>query len=107
MNIEMSNDINIYNVDDVVIDNNRNNIRVEITHLKGIDYEYDLYSDGSYYFYKNTSPASFFKIIINDIKNKKIRNYDDAFNIKIKIYISYDNYKKLNSNHYGTFYENK
>ena len=59
MNIEMSNDINIYNVDDVVIDNNRNNIMVEITHLKGIDYEYDLYSDGSYYFYKNTSPASF------------------------------------------------
>ena len=51
--------------------------------------------------------SSFFKIIINDIKNKKIRNYDDAFNIKIKIYISYDNYKKINSNHYGTFYENE
>lgn len=53
MEIEMANNMNIYNVDDVddvVIDNSRKNIKVEITHLKNTDYNYDVYFDGSYYF---------------------------------------------------------
>ena len=53
------------------------------------------------------SPASFFEVVSNDIKNKKIRNYDDAFDIKVKMYISDDNYKKLTSNRNNTSYEDE
>lgn len=48
-------------------------------------------------FYKNVSPASFSEVISNDIKNKRIRNYDEVFDVRVKIYISDDNYKKLTS----------
>lgn len=106
MNIEMTKNMNIYNVDDVVIDNDRKDIKVEITHLKSSGYDYDVYGDGSYYFYKNVSPASFFEVISNDIKNKKIRNYNDAFDVKVKIYISDDNYKMLTT-HDNTSYEDE
>ncbi len=106
MNIEMTKNMIIYNVDDVVIDNDRKDIKVEITHLKNTDYDYDVYWDGSYYFYKNVSPASFFEVISADIKNKKIRNYDEAFDVKVKIYISDDNYKKLTT-HDNTSYEDE
>lgn len=107
MNIEMTKNMIIYNVDDVVIDNDRKDIKIEITHLKNTDYDYDVYWDGSYYFYKNVSPASFFEVVSNDIKNKKIRNYDDAFDVKVKMYISDDNYKKLTSNRDNTSYEDE
>ncbi len=106
MYIKMSKNMNIYNVDDVVIDNGRKDIKVEITHLKSTGYDYDVYGDGSYYFYKNVSPASFFEVISNDIKNKKIRNYNDAFDVKVKIYISDDNYKMLTT-HDNTSYEDE
>ena len=106
MNIEMTKNMIIYNVDDVVIDNDRKDIKVEITHLKSSGYDYDVYGDGSYYFYKNVSPASFFEVISNDIKNKKIRNYNDAFDVKVKIYISDDNYKMLTT-HDNTSYEDE
>ena len=106
MNIEMTKNMLIYNVDDVVIDNDRKDIKVEITHLKSTGYDYDVYGDGSYYFYKNVSPASFFEVVSNDIKNKKIRNYNDAFDIKVKMYISDDNYKKLTT-HDNTSYEDE
>ena len=106
MNIEMTKNMIIYNVDDVVIDNDRKDIKVEITHLKSTGYDYDVYGDGSYYFYKNVSPASFFEVVSNDIKNKKIRNYNDAFDIKVKIYISDGNYRMLTT-HDNTSYEDE
>lgn len=87
-----------------VIDNSRDNIKLEIRHLKEADcylehYGYD------YYVSYDIDVLDAYKIILDDFKNKKIRNYDSSDFIMMTVILSEDNYNKLNSNYKNNYME--
>lgn len=112
-NIEMSDNLvitsMIYNMgyDNLVIDNSLDNIKLEITSYGSNDVYLYSYNEYSY----NGESKDLFKVIaididynelemyrdvINNLKNKKIVNYD--MNYDVKIYISESNLTKLREN---------
>lgn len=112
-NIEVKMKDNLYFTKDYYyeyeIDNSIDNIQVEITHIKGATAGMNLYEttyNGTeysyYYFYQNIQPISMYKNVMKDLKDKKIRNYDEH-NLKIKIKTSQENYEKLEEN-FNIFY---
>lgn len=98
--LENTNDV------DYVIDNSVDDIKLEITSVSGTDYKpyYSMhFSNDKVYeqLYVELNDVSFnkiYKIVLNDLKNKKIRNYNLDTAIKIKIYISEKNYETLIKN---------
>jgi len=60
---------------------------------------YKIFSYDNYYDYFNSDTINdFIRHLLSGIKNKKIISEDDLFYIKPKIYISEDNYKKIENN---------
>lgn len=102
--IEMQDNLYIsknYNCE-YVIDNSVNNVQVEIKHIPYIFVEIRTNKSKNYsycYFDRRTDKISAYKIIMRDFKEKKIRNYDEVENIKIKITTSQENYDKLEENY--------
>lgn len=89
------------------IDNSLNNVIVEITSIKGIDYSLDK-SEEIYILDRNTNFYNIYNIIINDFKRNIIRNYDSSNLLKIKISMSQKDYDILHINHNQiTMNENK
>ncbi len=85
-----------------VVNNNQNNMKVEITHLKGFDYsisDYESENTKHYYIHlENTNPKKLYKLVLDDLKQKQVRNYSEEDFIKAKVYLSQENYDKLTSN---------
>lgn len=85
-----------------VIDNSVSNIQIEIKHIPEIHVEVHKSKGKKYtycYFYDNMDKTSIYKIVMRDLKEKKIRNYDNGNTIKIKIITSQENYNKLEANY--------
>lgn len=83
------------------IDNSINNVQIEIKHIKGNNANIDVYHAKSYsycYIYNNTKPINKYRLIIKDLKNKQMRNYEDSTFMKIKIRASQENCNKLKAN---------
>ena len=81
-----------------VIDNSCDNIKLEIKHLEGVNYY--LEQDGYNYFLDyDINIENAYKLILNDLKNKKFRDYDSSDFIMITVTLSEDNYNKLNTNY--------
>lgn len=102
LNIDFNSDTRIYNYNDVVIDNKLDNVKVEVKHLKNVDFSYktsnDLDYSDYYYFYNEGDFFDNFNLLLSDLKNKKIRDYSSFYEMEVKLYLSYDNYKKLIKN---------
>lgn len=93
-----------YETDNIIIDNSLNKIKIDISSYP----EYDVYlynyrnhtNNQDYQIYDisyKLDELELYKNIINNLKNKKIVNYDnDVYDIKI--YISSDNLNKLKKN---------
>lgn len=112
-NIEMSDNLvitsMIYNMsyDNLVIDNSLDNIKLEVTSYANNDvylYSYNEYSynDGVKDLFRvidigiDYNELEMYKDVINNLKNKKIINYD--MNYDVKMYISEGNLTKLREN---------
>lgn len=99
--------ISMYNVE-YVIDNLLSNAKLEITTYGNIDYslDHDMGLESEYYYIhlKNFGFFNNYHMVINDIKNKKYRDYNDKDLIKVKIYLSQDNYDILKNNDYVIHY---
>lgn len=81
------------------IDNSVEDIQIEIKYIKGADVGASVNPTYEYcYFYYNMDPIYSYRMVINDLKNKKIRNYDNAEFMKIKITLSQGNYDKIMKN---------
>lgn len=86
-----------------VIDNSVNNIKLEVKHLKGMGYSI---SGNDSYKYVNWDMnfKEAYDIVLKDLRNKKLRNYDNSNFIIITVTLSEDNYNKLNSNYKNYIY---
>ena len=90
-----------------IIDNSIGTVNIEVKYLNGIEpkleienrensndenYQYCLvtYDTNRYMLYKN---------ILQDIKNKKLIDYENLNSIKLKITVSQENYEKLQQNY--------
>ena len=90
-----------------IIDNSIATVNIEVKYLNGIEpkleienrknsneenYQYCLvtYDTNRYMLYKN---------ILQDIKNKKLIDYENLNSIKLKITVSQENYEKLQQNY--------
>ena len=72
--------------------------KLEIKHLEGVNYY--LEQDGYNYFLDyDINIENAYKLILNDLKNKKFRDYDSSDFIMITVTLSEDNYNKLNTNY--------
>lgn len=110
--LDMNDNIYIYfgvSQDNVqyTIDNSLNNIKLEITYPENSEYiiDYDVISDEEnnsikhYYVYLNSmNPIKLYKMVLDDLKNNTIRTYDKYDLIKIKVYLSEENYSILKNN---------
>ena len=97
--IEMTDDTDIHfnsyssNVE-YVIDNSINDVKIDVRYLKGT--KYNLRRNGNnYYFEYDFDFMKMYKIVLNDFKDKKIKNYDDGRIINYTVTLSEDNYNKL------------
>lgn len=87
------------------IDDSINNIRIETSTIDGVESYVNVIETRDYsycYFYHDFNPVSAYKIVMKDIKNKKIRDYNSDSLMKITITVSQENYDKLQAN-YQTF----
>lgn len=86
-----------------VIDNSLDNIKLEIEYPNNIEYSLEYYISKDeqknikhYYFHLTTiNPFNLYKLVLNDLKNNTIRNYNTYNLLKIKVYLSEINYDKL------------
>lgn len=92
---------------DYIIDNSLDNAKLEITYLEGfhhqIEFNENLNEENEsykhYYVYlRGATPIKLYHLILNDLKNNTIRNYDASSFMKIKVYISEANYQMLEQN---------
>ena len=85
------------------IDNSINNLHIEIKHVKGTNVGFDCYDNyNGYtycYFYYSMNTLEQFKFIIEDLKEKRIRDYNNFAKIDITITTSQENYNKLQENY--------
>lgn len=86
-----------------VIDNSCDNIKLEIRHLKEIQYYLDETYFNGYFLNYDVNIGNAYKLILDDLKNKKLRDYDSSDFIMVTVTLSEDNYNKLNSN-YKNYY---
>lgn len=85
------------------IDNNLSQAKMKVTYLSGTTYKLDHNEENpekDYYFIYPSGLDLFntYKIIINDLKHKTIRNYNYGNIIKIKIYVTENDYTLLKQN---------
>lgn len=90
-----------YSDTEIIIDNNQKDLKVEITSIKDVDIKLRYYQNekGNDYFfinYYNDYIIDDFKFVINMLKNKEW--YNDVGLVGIKLYVSEDNLKILESN---------
>lgn len=117
--IEMSDDLVITSMvyhmgyDNIIIDNNLDDIKIEVTSYGNSDaylYKYNEYDNNNVSFKVvdiafEYNEVDIYKEIINNLKDKKIVNYDRDYDVKM--YISDDNLTKLRENinkYMGYFY---
>lgn len=83
---------------DFVIDNSLDKAKVDISYIDKIGYT--LNNDNEYYYLSlnDMDIFSIYKLVLNDISNKVIRNYDYDDIIKIKIYLNQNDYDQLMEN---------
>lgn len=90
-----------------IIDDSLNNIKVDITYLKGFNYEIEHQvheiidgrtSDEYYVELTLNSLNDIYELLIDDVKKKQIRNYDLDDLLEIKVYLSQKNYDILKLN---------
>lgn len=86
---------------DYKIDNNRDDVLVQIDYLDGVTsniHKYDKdYGYKGYVIHYYMSTLDSYKLILDDIKKSRIRNYDEI--VKITLITSSDNYNKLKDNY--------
>lgn len=84
-----------------IIDNDIDNIKLEITSVKGIEYKITKINQRKNICYLISENDNFklYSIMKEDIKNKIIRNYENN-KIKVKAYVSELNYEKVNQDNY-------
>lgn len=80
-----------------VIDNSVSNIKLEIRHLNNMNYSL-IEHDSYVYVTWDINFKDAYDMILNDLKNKVIRDYDSGDYMYVTVTISEDNYNKLNSN---------
>lgn len=82
-----------------IIDDNEENIRLEITSINDIKYSIsENINDNEAYYYIHLEDVDFFtayKLVKSDLKNNIIRDYDINDFIKVKVYLSSENYQKI------------
>ena len=85
---------------EVIIDNSLNDIKLQITYPEIFKYQITpetLSEDGIEYYHLFLDQIDIFKLykfVLNNLEQKKIINYNDDC-IKVKIYVSQENYNKL------------
>ena len=90
-----------------IIDNSINTVNIEINYLDGIEPELEIENrknsnDESYQYCLvtyDTNRYMLYKNILQDIKNKKLIDYENLNSIKLKITVSQENYEKLQQNY--------
>ena len=84
------------------IDNSIDNIKIEIKYLEGITYY--LNGENNYYYLDyNFNFKYAYNLLLNDLRNKRIRDYDSSSFIKITVTLSQENYDKISSNYKRNF----
>jgi len=114
--IEMGDDLVLdfirYNMENVVIDNRIDNIKIDISSYSEYDvylYNYRIYhSDRDYLVYDisyDLDELGMYRNIMNNLRDKKIVNYDNDI-YDVKIYVSSENLDKLkkNINNYSGYF---
>ena len=99
-NIEMQDDLYIsqFYKYEYVIDNSVNNLQIEIKYLDGIEPQVRLGANRCYIYY-NVSGITTYNLVMEDVKDKKIRDYARSEEIKVTITLSQENYNKLKANY--------
>lgn len=104
-NYEMADDLIIHPIYgneqyEYIIDENLNNVVVEVTHYNNYN-EIKTVNHNNYIYFEFTSvvPTRVIKDVLKDIGNKKIYNYNEYSDIKIKIYANKENVKTLKDNY--------
>jgi len=92
-----------FNPNIVVIDNNQKDIIFNVSYTKNIEVYINNYYDNYYIVDYDFSRFNLVNVILNDIKNKKIRDYDDNLYKINKIIMSEENYKII-SNNYNEYF---
>ena len=90
-----------------IIDNSINTVNIEINYLDGIEPELEIENrknsnDENYQYCLvtyDTNRYMLYKNILQDIKNKKLIDYENLNSIKLKITVSQENYEKLQQNY--------
>lgn len=77
-----------------VINNDIDNIKLEIKHFKYTDYYLSEYDHDIYISYDLNFKDSY-KLVLEDLKNKTLRDYSECNYISITVILSQDNYNKL------------
>lgn len=96
--------LNSYDNIEYIIDNNIDNIKIEISHIDGIKINIKkliMQNDKEYDYYYVDSSENFnklYKLILDDIKDNKINNYNSSKFVKTKVYVNQNNYNKLLNN---------
>lgn len=85
------------------IDNTLNHAKMEVTYLSGTSYRLDHNKEdlGKEYYFIYPSGINFlntYKILMNDLKHKTIRNYNHTNITKIKVYVTENEYQILKQN---------
>ena len=90
--------LNYHNVD-YEINNEIEQAKLEISYVDGFNYHlyYDEYYD-SYYVEIDSDVWDVYEIVLEDIKDNKIRNYDISDLIKIKVYLNQNDYDIIKDN---------
>ncbi len=92
----------------IIIDNTEKDLLIKVTYNEGIEPIIKKYGDNEYFTTYEFNNINIFEHILEDIKNKKIRNYDISyFNID-SITISQNNYNRIienNKKYYNTYEE--
>lgn len=88
------------------IDNSLDNVKIEVYKIgdlkKKVIYHADRLYDEYYIQAYETEFRAIYKLMLEDIKNNKIRDYGES-NCKVKIYLSQKNYDKLSKNYYQLY----
>lgn len=89
-----------------IIDNSLDDIKIEITLPEKAKYKIDKYeyydeeidkNEVNYYIsfdLGSIAPLDIYHLVLNDLKNNEIHNYNNSY--EIKVYLSEENYKKIN-----------
>lgn len=100
----MSDNLIFYELDSnlVELNNNVKDIIINVSYSENIDVYLENYYSECYGIHYNFNNNNFVDLILNDLKNKKLRDYDNSLYRINKIIISESNYEKLvkNNNEY-------